>query len=155
MKSISKSYGVPGLRLGILASAKTDLIGELKHTVAIWNINSFAEFFMQIAEKYSGDYKKAMNDFQTVRRQFIDALQQIEGLQAYPTQANFVMCEIGNGLLAAQITKELLVEHNLFIKDLTAKIGNGKQYIRLAVRRREENEVLIKALKGILTQSDS
>lgn len=155
VKSISKSYGVPGLRLGILASAKTDLIGELKHTVAIWNINSFAEFFMQIAEKYSGDYKKAMNDFQTVRRQFIDALQQIEGLQAYPTQANFVMCEIGNGLLAAQITKELLVEHNLFIKDLTAKIGNGKQYIRLAVRRREENEVLIKALKGILTQSDS
>lgn len=155
VKSISKSYGVPGLRLGILVSAQTDLIGELKHDVAIWNINSFAEFFMQIAEKYSEDYKKALNDFQPVRRQFIDALQQIEGLQVYPTQANFVMCEIGNGLLAAQITKELLVEHNLFIKDLTAKIGNGKQYIRLAVRQREENEVLIKALKGILTQSDS
>lgn len=155
VKSISKSYGVPGLRLGILVSAQTDLINELKHTVAIWNINSFAEFFMQIAEKYSGDYKKAMNDFQTVRRQFIDALQQIEGLQVYPTQANFVMCEIGNGLLAAQITKKLLVEHNLFIKDLTAKIRNGKQYIRLAVRRQEENEVLVKALKSILTRSDS
>lgn len=150
VKSISKSYGVPGLRLGILVSAQTDLINELKHTVAIWNINSFAEFFMQIAEKYSGDYKKAMDEFQPVRKNFIDALQRIEGLRVYPTQANYVMCEINNGLSAAQITKELLVKHNLFIKDLTAKIKNGKQYIRLAVRRQEENELLTKALKNIL-----
>lgn len=150
VKSISKSYGVPGLRLGILVSAQTDLINELKHTVAIWNINSFAEFFMQIAEKYTGDYKKAMDEFQPVRKNFIDALQRIEGLRVYPTQANYVMCEINNGLSAAQITKELLVKHNLFIKDLTAKIKNGKQYIRLAVRRQEENELLTKALKNIL-----
>ena len=52
MKSISKSYGVPGLRLGILASGDTDMIAMLKKDVAIWNINSFGEFYMQIAEKY-------------------------------------------------------------------------------------------------------
>lgn len=154
VKSISKSYGVPGLRLGVLVSAQTDLISELKQTVAIWNINSFAEFYMQIAEKYSGDYKKAMEEFQPVRQYFISALQQIDGVHVYPTQANYVMCEISGGLSAAQLTQELLVKHNLFIKDLTSKIGNGKQYIRLAVRRQEENEMLIEALKNILTKAD-
>ena len=153
VKSISKSYGVPGLRLGILVSAQTELINELKQAVAIWNINSFAEFYMQIAEKYSGDYKKAMDEFQPVRQHFINALQQIDGLHVYPTQANYVMCEINNGLSAAQITQELLVKHNLFIKDLTSKIRNGKQYIRLAVRRQEENELLTEALKNIFTKS--
>lgn len=152
VKSISKSYGVPGLRLGILVSARTDLINELKHAVAIWNINSFAEFYMQIAEKYSGDYKKAMDDFRLVRRHFVEALQQMEGLRVYPTQANFVMCEISNGEAAAQITRELLIKHNLLIKDLSAKMKNGKHYIRLAIRKQEENEMLIRALKERLAK---
>ena len=52
IKSISKSYGVPGLRLGILATADKVLTAKLKKDVAIWNINSFAEFFLQIYEKY-------------------------------------------------------------------------------------------------------
>ncbi len=154
VKSISKSYGVPGIRLGVLVSAQIDLIDELKHTVAIWNINSFAEFYMQIAEKYSDDYKKAMDEFMPVRKHFINALEQIEGLYVYPTQANYVMCEINNGFSAAQITQELLVKHNLFIKDLTSKIRDGKQYVRLAVRKKEENEMLIEALKNIFTKDN-
>jgi histidinol-phosphate/aromatic aminotransferase/cobyric acid decarboxylase-like protein len=51
MKSISKSFGVPGLRLGILASADKGLIATVKKEVSIWNLNSFAEFYMQIYNK--------------------------------------------------------------------------------------------------------
>lgn len=154
IKSISKSYGVPGLRLGILVSSQTDLIQELKLKVAIWNINSFAEFYMQIAEKYSGDYKKAINKFKDVRTHFISSLEQLDEIYVYPTQANFVMCEIKNGFSSAQITKELLVNNNIFIKDLTPKINNGKQYIRLAVRTKEENKLLVESLKNILRTSE-
>lgn len=50
VKSISKSFGVPGLRLGVLAAYNTELINLLKKNVAIWNINSFAEFYLQIFE---------------------------------------------------------------------------------------------------------
>lgn len=57
VKSVSKSYGVPGLRLGILASGNIDIIKVLKQAVPIWNINSMAEFFMQILDKYKNDYK--------------------------------------------------------------------------------------------------
>ena len=63
VKSISKSYGIPGLRLGVAASGDTDLIGQLKKDVAIWNINSFGEFYMQIEEKYRKDYASALTNF--------------------------------------------------------------------------------------------
>ena len=63
MKSISKSYGVPGLRLGILASANKELIARIKKEVSIWNINSFGEFFMQIYNKYEKDYQRACQKF--------------------------------------------------------------------------------------------
>ena len=51
VKSISKLYGVSGLRLGVLASGNSEMIARLKKEVAIWNINSFDEFYMQIYEK--------------------------------------------------------------------------------------------------------
>ena len=59
MKSISKSYGVPGLRLGVFASSDKALIARMKKEVSIWNINSFAEFYLQIYGKYENDYKRA------------------------------------------------------------------------------------------------
>ena len=59
VKSISKSYGVPGLRLGVLASSNLLLIDRVRKNVPIWNINSFAEFYMQIFNKYEQDYKQA------------------------------------------------------------------------------------------------
>ena len=63
IKSISKSYGVPGLRLGMAATSDMELINKMRKDVSIWNINSFAEFYMQIYGKYEKDYQKACRDF--------------------------------------------------------------------------------------------
>ena len=71
VKSISKSFGVPGLRLGILASGDVSRIDHMKKDVAIWNINSFAEFYLQIAEKYEKDYKVALGRFRTDRKSVV------------------------------------------------------------------------------------
>ena len=94
VKSISKSYGVPGLRLGVLASSDEELIAEMKKDVAIWNINSFAEFYLQIYEKYAKDYVKAIEKFKQTRAAYIKDLQALSGLRVLPTQANYVLCEI-------------------------------------------------------------
>lgn len=146
MKSISKSYGVPGLRLGVLASGDLDSIAALKKDVAIWNINSFAEFYMQIAEKYQKDYVKALQLIKQERARFQNALSRIPGLRVIPSQANYVMAELVNGMSTRELTKVLLLKYNLFIKDLSAKM-NGKQYVRLAVRDTADNDKLLKALK--------
>ena len=94
MKSISKSYGVPGLRLGVMASGNTDIIAGLKKDVAIWNINSFAEFYMQIEGKYQNDYISALECFGAERSRFAKRLEKTDGLRVIPSQANYIMCEI-------------------------------------------------------------
>ncbi|WP_147589595.1 aminotransferase class I/II-fold pyridoxal phosphate-dependent enzyme [Clostridium paraputrificum] len=150
VKSISKSFGVPGLRLGILASHNTKLISELKKDVAIWNINSFGEFYMQIFEKYKGDYTTAIEKFKEVRREYLEELSNVKNLRVVPTQANYVLCEILGDNTAYDITKILLDEYDVFIKDLSSKKGFNGQYIRVAVKRPEENRKLVEALKTIL-----
>ena len=147
VKSISKSYGVPGLRLGVLTSFDTDLISFLKKDVAIWNINSFAEFYMQIAGKYKKDYVAAIKKYRAERNRFISCLKTIHYLRVIPTQANFVMCEV-IGKKSKELTEKLLSEKEIFIKDLTPKINDGKQYIRLAIRNEADNDRIIEAFKA-------
>lgn len=150
MKSISKSYGVPGIRLGILAGDDKELIAKLKKEVAIWNINSFGEFYLQIYEKYAKDYKAAMAKFKKTRRIFTEALSGVPGLRVIPSQANYLLCELTGGTCATTLAEDLL-EENILIKDLSTKKGfAGKNYIRLAIRDEKDNEKLVQALNKYL-----
>lgn len=146
MKSISKSYGVPGLRLGVLASGDVETIGRMKKDVAIWNINSFAEFYMQIEEKYKKDYVKGLQKLRAERTRFQHELETVRGVRVIPSQANYVMVELEEGISPKELLKTLLIKHNLLIKELTTKT-NGRNYLRLAVRNTEDNNKLIKAMK--------
>ena len=148
MKSISKSYGVPGLRLGVLASGNTDMIAKMKKDVAIWNINSFAEFYMQIEEKYKSHYAASLVKIKAERNRFEQELKQIAGIRVIPSQANYIMIELTGGISSKELTKRLLLGHNLFIKDLSGKIKkDNRQFIRVAVRNTEDNDKLVEALK--------
>ena len=146
MKSISKSYGVPGLRLGVLASGDTDTIAEMKKDVAIWNINSFGEFYMQIAEKYKKDYTAALVKFREERARFERELATVKGVRVIPSQANFIMVELEKGIDPKELLKRLLIKHNMLIKELTTKT-NGRNYLRLAVRDKTDNDKLVAAMK--------
>lgn len=151
VKSISKSFGVPGLRLGILASGDDDIIEYIKKDLSIWNINSFGEFYLQIFEKYKSDYELGLDKFKQARKKYINDLKTIEKLNVIPSQANYVMCEVLGDINSYDLTNILLNDYNLLIKDLSSKKGcNGKSYIRLAVRDEKDNSLLVKALKEIL-----
>ena len=152
VKSISKSYGVPGLRLGIIASGDKETIAKMKKDVAIWNINSFAEFYMQIYEKYQSVYKTALQAFYESRKRFIQKLSDISFLRVIPSQANYVLCEVQAPMTSKVLTVKLL-EKNILIKDLADKNGfGGKQYVRIAVRDDKDNQTLIEALKTLEVQ---
>ena len=150
IKSISKSYGVPGLRLGIMASSDSYLIDAVKKDVAIWNINSFAEFYMQIFGKYTKDYQNACEKFIIERRRFKRLLDQIPFIHVIPSQANYFLTEITSRFTSKQLTQKLLNEYNILIKDCDNKDGlKGKNYIRIAIRTKEDNDRLVTALKSI------
>lgn len=150
MKSISKSYGVPGIRLGILCSADTAIISEIKKKVSIWNINSFAEYFMQIFTKYEKDYKRACERFLAEREDFERQLKQIKFIRLMPSQANYFLCEILPPKNANQLVLTMLKRYNILVRDCSDKIGfDGKQYMRIAVRSHEDNARFINAFKEL------
>ncbi|MFA5528138.1 MAG: aminotransferase class I/II-fold pyridoxal phosphate-dependent enzyme [Peptostreptococcales bacterium] len=150
IKSISKSYGVPGLRLGLLASSDKELINFIKKDVSIWNINSFAEFYMQIFGKYEKDYQKACVNFIEERKLFLEELKQIPWLRVIPSQANYFLCEISDKYSSKDLVKILLLHHNILIKDCSTKDGfEGKNYVRIAIRDRRDNEQIVNCLKTL------
>ncbi|MBO5378284.1 MAG: aminotransferase class I/II-fold pyridoxal phosphate-dependent enzyme [Ruminiclostridium sp.] len=148
IKSISKSYGVPGLRLGILVSADNKLVSEMKKDVAIWNINSIGEFYMQIAEKYNADYTASLEKLRNTRRLFVESLSEIQEIRVIPSQANYLLVELTDRISATELTKKLLINHNILIKDLTGKSAIGtRQYVRIAIRDENDNDKLVQSIK--------
>ena len=149
MKSISKSYGVPGLRLGIMASADKELIARMKREVSIWNLNSFAEFFMQIFNKYEKDYQKACAKFVQERDRFEQDLRSVPFFHVMSSEANYFLCEVLPPYTASEIVIRMLKQHNILTRDCSGKPGLNphKQYMRIAVRSTEDNMRLVEALK--------
>lgn len=149
VKSISKSYGVPGLRLGVLASGDMEFVAAMKRVVPIWNINSFAEFFMQVFSKYENDYDRACVQFISERKRFAECLNKIPFLRVVPSQANYFLCEVLD-MGARELTERLLNSYDILIKDCSAKKGiGGKNYVRIAIRNSADNDRLVKALEDI------
>ncbi|NLJ83117.1 MAG: aminotransferase class I/II-fold pyridoxal phosphate-dependent enzyme [Bacteroidales bacterium] len=148
VKSISKSYGVPGLRLGFVASSNQALMDSIKKDVTIWNINSFAEFYMQIFGKYQHDYEQACVAFINERKRFYDKLQAIDFLRIIPSQANYFLCEITQKYTAKHLTEIMLSQFNILIKNCDTKTG-GKNYIRIAIRNEADNNAIVEAFKKL------
>lgn len=71
IKSLSKSHGIPGLRLGIAVSGDHKLMDELQQKLPVWNINSLAEYYLQILDKYIIDYRQACARFREERALFL------------------------------------------------------------------------------------
>ena len=150
VKSISKSYGVPGLRLGIMASGDKDFITWLKKDVAIWNINSLGEFYMQIFGKYEKNYQQACVQFMKERERFMKELTAIPFLRVLPSQANYFLCEVLPPYTSRQLTELLLEKFDILIKDCSGKNAmKGRNFIRIAVRDERDNNVLVAAMKQL------
>lgn len=151
IKSISKSYGVPGLRLGVLATSNQELLTALKKDMSIWNINSFAEYFLQIQDLYDKAYLGACNQIAYQRALMEEELKEIELLKVYPSQANYIMCMLKGKMTAKELANILVKKYNIMIKDLSTKDGvEGMKFIRVAVKSEDENRELIKAVKEVI-----
>lgn len=147
IKSISKSYGVPGLRLGLIATSNITLMQNIRRSVSIWNINSFGEFFLQILGKYEKNYLQAMDTFRAERLRYVEQLQTINYLRVIPSEANYVLCEVLAPHTPRELAIHLLKKANILIKDCTSKCN--APFIRLAVRDTKDNNRLIETLKSL------
>ncbi len=150
LKSISKVYGVPGLRLGYVLTGNSALAEGLSRELPIWNINSMAEYFLEIFIKYQSDFEASCRRVMADREDFLKELKGVPYLEFYPPQANYVFARITDGRSSADLKNELFSRHDLLIKDCGNKSGlPEKKYIRISIRRKEDNDRLIRALREL------
>jgi histidinol-phosphate/aromatic aminotransferase/cobyric acid decarboxylase-like protein/choline kinase len=149
IKSISKSYGVPGLRLGVLASSDASLLARVRPRLAIWNINSFAEKFLQIVDKYKSEFQDACRKIGAERKRFFGELKKIGFLEPLPSKANYILCRMKGARKSEELAQALLRKKWILVKDCTGKRGfENKSFIRLTVRNKEDNDFLLEALRS-------
>lgn len=147
VKSISKSYGVPGLRLGVLASCNKEYLNIINKDLPVWNINSFAEYFLQIISIYKKDYVIGCNKIKEERNRFYNELLEIKELNVYKSDANYFMIKLNKGK-AEEIAEYLLDSKKILIKVLNGKNGfDDNEYIRIAIKSKEENDYLLESIK--------
>ncbi|WP_020588356.1 pyridoxal phosphate-dependent aminotransferase [Desulfobacter curvatus] len=152
IKSMSKAYGICGLRLGYLATENERLLSILKAGVHIWNINGFAEEFLRLLPRFEDAFKTSCRRVINDRDDFYRGLSQIRDLKVFRPDANFIFCRLPDWAPpAADIAEQLFVRHQILVKECSGKtMAEGDRYLRIASRRPMENKVFTEAFFSLL-----
>ena len=152
IKSMSKAYGICGLRIGYLLTANLEFAADVRNRIPIWNINGFAEEFLRILPQYKQEFEDSCEKVKSDRDIFYKKLCAIEGMTVFKPDANYIFCRLPDDVLSGPELKKLLfIEHNIYIKDSARKTQpDATRYIRIASRTNEENSKLIDALMHVM-----
>jgi len=153
VKSLSKSMGMPGIRLGYVYSCDKAFNTFVKESLPIWNLNSFAEFAMEIILKHRKSLAQSFSDTVRDREEFSALLSPVPCVKkVYPSSANFLLVSLKPSTTSnVSITERLLSRYSIYIKDISHKFSDGSTYLRLAVRLPHENALLVKCLAELET----
>lgn len=150
IKSIGKSYAVPGLRLGVLVTSNQMIISKFRSSLCIWNINSIGEYFLQVFGQHKEQYEEACLKVVAARNLLFRQLNDISSLKVFPSQANYLMCQVLDGKSVDELD-DYLFSKLFFIKNLKGKTGCGsRELFRVTVRTPDENSKLICAIREFL-----
>lgn len=143
IKSFGKSYGVPGLRLGVAVCSDICLLEKLRERLPIWNISSSAEIFLDLLPRYKKEYQRSLLVLRNERKTFQEKLASCD-VVTYPSEANFVFFKIKR--TCQRGFEEFCFLKGLLIKKITDRSGLNGVYYRISVRTREQNDRVIAAI---------
>jgi histidinol-phosphate/aromatic aminotransferase/cobyric acid decarboxylase-like protein/CTP:phosphocholine cytidylyltransferase-like protein len=152
IKSMSKVFGIAGLRIGYLLSADAGLIEEVRAALPIWNINGLAEAFLRSAGRYRREFDESCELTRAHTRELFEQFEVMAGVEPLEPDANFILCRLDDAQpTAPQFARQLYVEHNILVKDCAAKsMPDAERYLRIASRTPEENARLVQAMRSVL-----
>lgn len=149
LRSLTKFFALPGLRLGYLVANKS-LIARLSKYQFPWNVNSFAQLVGRQVIKNKHYIKQSKELVIRERECLLKKLKKINGIIPYTPTANFIFCELNKTRLNSKMLCDKLGRRGILIRDCSNFRGLDNKYIRIAVRKRQENNRLINALAEIL-----
>jgi threonine-phosphate decarboxylase len=149
LRSFTKFYALPGLRIGYLAGPP-EAVARIRRFQTPWAVNALAQTAAQAAQE---DWRHAQRSLVFMHRErvrLVEALGAIPGLHVFPSAANFLLVELPRALPATYVTQTLR-QQGLLIRDCSAIPGLTERTIRVAVRTSAENRRLVTALRQVLT----
>jgi threonine-phosphate decarboxylase len=151
-KSMSKAYGICGLRIGYMLTANSKFAEAVRKGVHIWNVNGFAEEFLRLLPDYKPEFIESCKQVRSDRDSLYKKLCGIEGLTVFKPDANFIFCRLPDYVQSApEMTKKLFIEYNMYIKDCVGKTQpDSDRYFRIASRTEAENCKLVAALIDVV-----
>ena len=156
IRSMSKNYGLPGIRLGFIYTSNISLRQNILNEIPIWNLNSMAEFYLEIILKNKISLEDSFKKTKLDRKKLIDQLNKIDFIdRTYPSEANFILFQIENkDFNSNDFMNYLMNSHNIFVKDISNKFNNKNiSSYRVAVRSQVENEKLVFAIRKFRLKS--
>ena len=155
LKSMSKAYGICGIRIGYMVTANLAFAESVRKGVHIWNINGFAEEFLRILPNYRQEFAESCKQVRTDRYNLYKNLCSIPGITVYKPDANFIFCRLPDHAQSGpEVTKRLFIDHNMYIKHCQDKtLPDSSRYVRIASRTEAENCKLVEALIDVIDSS--
>ncbi len=150
IKSMSKDFGIAGIRCGYAIMSK-EKVAELLKTGYLWNSSGLAEYFFRLYTRkdFLQEYEEVRKKYITESLFFVTELTQIPKIKVYPTKANFVLIEILDGKTSDEVATELLLSYGIYVRNCSDKKGLSGEFIRIASRNKQENEYIVEALRNI------
>lgn len=149
IRSFTKFFSIPGLRLGYLIAHK-DVISLLKKYQVPWNVNSFAQIAAKILLNERDYILKTKKVIEKERNFLWNEINKIKNLECFPSVTNFLLIKIKDKYFTAKLLKKLLLDKKVLIRDCSNFRGLNSKFVRIAVRSHKENLKLITALKELL-----
>ncbi len=152
IKSMSKVFGIAGLRLGYLLSADREFVNAVRSRLPIWNVNGLAEEFLRTVGRYRSEFAESCDLTRATCHQLYSDLLALSGVEPIEPDANFVLCRLVDpSVTGPEFARRLYVEHNILVKDCAAKsMPEADRYLRIASRTPAENRLLVEALATLL-----
>lgn len=149
VRSLTKFYGFPGLRVGYLV-AHVDLVKKMMEYKEPWSVNTFAQCAAMVAMEEE-EFLSRSREFMANERLFLfNELSNIQGLLPYKPTANYIFIKINSDGMTSPFLRERLLEHGIAIRDCSNFVGLNDKYFRVAIRTRDENTMLVSALQKIM-----
>ncbi len=146
LKSLGKSLGVPGLRMGYLYTHKQALHDYFKSRLPIWNQNSLAEFFLETGLKHRDALQRSFVATREERQRMGTLLAATAGItRVWPSAANFFLVEIGSEVDLEAMLRHMLRLSGIYVKDISSKVGC--RALRIAVRTTPDNDLFLDCWK--------
>jgi len=153
MASLSKCWGVPGLRLGYAYSRNPAWMTALRARVPIWNLNALAEFFLELTLKFKRELAESLRRCAADREELARDLGGLPGIaEVYPSGGDFLLVRL-EWAAAQAVVEQLLERHAIYVKNVSAKFRDGREYLRIAVRTPADHARLLAGLREALGEA--